>query len=333
MLLMKRFLLLFFILILYLAPAGTPAAFGEETAEEPAEEIILAPDVIDRTANPETEADFEFPENAKILDIWFPNVMNADEAILIYEGEAWLIDCGDERMGGRGADLIRRLGITGIAKMINTHPHHDHLNGLKVTDKAAGIGELLFCFDDTNIRHAPSLKNYKNALAYAEKNNIAVASYHEGSVLSMGDGEVTLTCYANTDLPLDVNNRSAQIMLRYGKRTILFMADMEAPGQQAMLERIGADPFRADLLKYPHHGKSAMDDAFLEAVNPEIAIITNKKVEDWKGIKYLKKKQVPYVYTTVYQKKIPLYLHLMTDGEHWILERVPQGDITEAVGR
>ena len=321
---MKKFLLLF---ILCAALSGMlGACFGEETPDE----IVMVPEVIDRAADPEAEAWFEFPEEAKILEIWFPNVMNADEAILIYDGEVWLIDCGDERMGGRGAVLLEKLGITKIDRLINTHPHHDHLNGLKATDKAAKVAELLFCFDEKNIRHAKSLKNYRNAVAYAEKNDIAVSSYEEGSVFTMGDGKVTLACYANTEPKLDVNNRSAQIMIRYGKRSILFMGDMEKPGQQDMLARVAAEELKADLLKYPHHGKNAMDDAFLEAVSPKMAIITNKKVESWKGIRYLKKHGIPYYYTNVYRGKQCLYLHLMTDGDHWIVERVVR-DETEPV--
>lgn len=303
------------------------AAFGEDEIRE----ILIRPDVIDRTEDPETEADFVFPEDAKILEIWFPNVMNADEAILIYNGKTWLIDCGDERMGERGAVLLNSLGITEIEKLINTHPHHDHLNGLKATHKAAKVAELLFCFAADNIHHANSVKNYKNALAYADKNGITVSSYKEGDVLEMGDGEVTLTCYINTADSLDINNRSAQILVRYGKRTILFMADMEKPGQADMLKRLPPESFRADLLKYPHHGKNAMEDEFLAAVNPKAAIITNQKVENWKGIQYLRKKQIPYVYTNVYHHvnnkvKRPLYLHLMTDGEHWVMERAEEGN-------
>ncbi len=297
------------------------------SGEEELREIVLPPDVIDRTADPEAEADFAFSGDAKILEIWFPNIMNADEAILIYEDEVWLIDCGDERMGSRGAALLKKLGITEIKKLFNTHPHHDHLNGLKATAQAAKVRELLFCFDADNIHHSNSLKNYKAAVAYANRNEITVSSFEEGSIFAMGDGAVTLSCYGNTSTSLDVNNRSAQILIRYGKRTILFMADMEKPGQEAMLERVPAETFKADILKYPHHGKSAMDDTFLDAVNPEIAVITNQKVEDWKGIKYLKKQGIPYVYTNVYhhinsRTKKPLFLHLKTDGEHWIIERV-----------
>ena len=300
---------------------------GEEADGIPEVIIPEVPDVINRAENPEAGEGFVFPEDAKILHIWFPNIMNADEAILIYDDEVWLIDCGDERMGKRGAELIGKLGITRIGKLFNTHPHHDHLNGLENTDKAAKVEELLVCFEENNIRHANSVKHFRRALTYAEKNDITVSSYKEGDVFAMGDGNVTLTCYNNTDDSLDVNNRSAQIMIRYGERSILFMADMEKPGQDVMLERVEPEELKADLLKYPHHGKNAMNDQFLEAVSPEAAIVTNKKVPDWKGVRYLKRMWIPFAYTNVYIKGKCQYLHLMTDGEHWIMERVGQDEV------
>ena len=186
---MKKFLLLF---ILCAALVGMmSASFGEEELPE----IFAAPAVIDRVADPEAEGEFSFPEGAKLLEIWFPNVMNADEAILIYDGEVWLIDCGDERMGARGAALMEKLGITKVDKLINTHPHHDHLNGLKATDKAAHIGEMLFCFDEKNIRHAKSVKNYRNAVTYAGKKEIAVSSYEDGSDFCAGSMRVAVRVY------------------------------------------------------------------------------------------------------------------------------------------
>ena len=291
----------------------TPAPV--RTARPQPEPTPDIPDVINRVSTPDADGEFRFPLDAKILHIWFPNIMNADEAILLYDGEAWLIDCGDKTMGKRGAELIRRLGITKIGRLFNSHPHHDHLDGLKVTDEAAGVGELLVCFG------TESTDSMARAVSYAEKQGIPVSLYGDGSVFAMGDGAVTLRFYAGTDPSLDMNNQSAMAMVRYGERTILFMADVEQPGQASLLARTDAAELKADLLKYPHHGKSAMNDRFLDAVSPAAAVVTNrKKAEEWDGIRYLADRGIPYIYTNT----PGFYLHLMTDGEHWIVEHVPQ---------
>ena len=299
---------------------GIPASPGPEApapvriARPEPEPTPAMPAVINCVADPGADAGFHFPMDADLLHIWFPNIMNADEAILIFQGETWLIDCGDEKNGARGAELISRLGIDRIRKLFNTHPHHDHLNGLRITDETAKVEELRICFGGASTEHMI------RAVTYAEENGIRVAEFRDGSEFAMGDGSVTLKFWCNTDPSLDMNNQSAQTLVRYGERTILFTADMERSGQANLLTRVAASALKADLLKYPHHGKTALEEEFLRAVNPEAAIITNKTVAAWGGVRYLAAKGIPYIYPN----RTGVYLHLVTDGEHWIAEQVPQ---------
>ena len=238
------------------------------------------PEVINRITNPRSGNHFRFQIDAPILHIWFPNVSNADEAILLYEGDVWLIDCGDERMGARGAELMRFLGIERIQRLFNTHPHHDHINGLQVTHEAAAVEELDICFaEDVSERMA-------HAVQYANDQGIRIGHFRDGDVFTMGeDGAVTLTFYVGDYPELDMNNASAVTMVRYGERTILFTADVERKGQAALIERVPTRDLKADIIKYPHHGKRPLQKAFYEAVSPEIAIYTNKEVPEWEGVK------------------------------------------------
>jgi beta-lactamase superfamily II metal-dependent hydrolase len=159
-----------------------------------------------------------------------------------------------------------------------------------------------------------------SAVSYAESNDIAIREYGDGDVLSMGDGAVTLKFWVNTDPSLDMNNQSAQTMVTFGERKILFTADMEQAGQAVLMERVGAEELKADLIKYPHHGKTGLLDEFYQAVRPQLAVITNSYVK-WGGIEYLIWKQIPRFYTNPTEK----YVHLYTDGNTWVVERVPMG--------
>ncbi len=276
------------------------------------------PDVIDRVTVPGTEENFRFRLDAELLEIWFPNIMNADEAILMYGGDVWLIDCGDVKMGTRGAELIRKLGIKSIGKLFNSHPHHDHLNGLAVTDQAAKVEELYICFP------AASTEHMIRAVEYADANGIPVREYRSGSEFTMGDGAVSLKFYVNTDPTLDMNNQSAQTMITYGERNIFFMADMEQLGQVVLINHVvPRKDLKADLVKYPHHGKSPLFETMYDALGAKAAIVTNKRVEDWSGIKYLRGKGMPILYTN----REGMYLHLVTDGEHWVCEYVDQAAV------
>ena len=54
------------------------------------------------------------------------------------------------------------------------------------------------------------------------------------------------------DKTLDINSQSAITKVTYGDRTILFTADVEKPGQEKLLETLGAETLKSDILKYPH---------------------------------------------------------------------------------
>ena len=66
-----------------------------------------------------------------------------------------------------------------------------------------------------------------------------------------------------------LNDRSAQIMLTFGQRKILFSADLEQKGQNGLVEKVGAEMLKAEVLKYPHHGLQARTPEYRAAGSPE----------------------------------------------------------------
>lgn len=277
----------------------------------------IPPTVVDHVNQPEAWAGFELDAEKDVLDIWFPDIRDADEAILRYQGQTWLIDCGDERGATRAIPLIQSLGIREIEMLFNTHPHHDHLNGLAITDDTAKVKELLYCFPSDSTNHMI------RALQIAEERGIRVKEYRDGDVFAMGDGQVTLTFLQNRSEKLDMNNRSAQTMVRYGDRSMFFMADMEKPGQVELLEQVGAKALKTDIFKYPHHGKNAMYDPFFNALGAELTVVTCFRGREDSGQIWLNAKRFPSAYTS----KADVYLHLATDGIRWLCEYVPRNQV------
>ena len=275
--------------------------------------IYIHPSVIDRVNRPEAWASVELDPEKKILDVWIANIRDADAILVCYDGSAWMIDCGDKRSGIRTAEMLRQLGITELGRVINSHPHNDHLLGMPWIDEAASIGELWICFPEKSTEHMVK------AMDYCREKGIPVRHFSHGDVFTMGDGAVTWTFWQNPDeRGLNMNCQSAITKIEYGKRSILMLADMDYLGQKRMMELIGEEPLRCDLFKYPHHGKMAMRDSFFEAMGAQAAIITN-----YQGVNevrtYLGYKHYPQIYTN----KAGVYTHLRTDGETWICEYVP----------
>ena len=112
-----------------------------------------------------------------------------------------------------------------------------------------------------------------------------------------------------------LNDRSAQIMLTFGQRKMLFSADLEQKGQNGLIEKVGAEMLKADVLKYPHHGLQALTPEYRAAVSPELAIVTCNQRET-EGKKYIRRTALDTVWT------VPGFIHLTTDGEMWVCDRI-----------
>lgn len=302
-------------------PSPEPPAEYVEGRPTPAPTALPEETVINHVNYPELYPRFWFPKNSKLFHIWIPNIRDADEAILMYDGQVWMIDCGDEKMGVRGQALLQQLGITKIEILFNSHLHHDHINGLALTNDAAKVGEVRICFD-------PELtESGQRLMRVAEERGIPVSEYRDGDRFTMGDGAVELLFMKNSEDYLDMNNQSAVTRITYGERSILFMADMEQAGQQAMIERIGPELLKCDIVKYPHHAKSDMYTPFYQAMEAKAAVVTSVEGRGDAGQVAMANRGMPMVYTAVTDQ----FTHLATDGHYWLIERVPIKDQSKVI--
>ncbi len=293
----------------------TPEAPLSSGRERPTPAPVEEPDnpVVDHVNFPRDREDFRFRDDARLLEIWFPNIRDADVALLTFEGQAYMIDCGDERAAVRTVLLLKQLGIRKIDLLFNTHLHHDHILGLAATDDVAKVAGIKICFD-------PSLtESGLKMLETAAERNIPVTEYRDGDVFTMGaEGEVQLTFRRNVDEMMTINDQSALTIVRYGNRTILFTADLEKNGQAAIMKKVDKTQLACDILKYPHHGKAPMYEPFYNALGARLAIVTSVRGREDPGQDYLVAKKLPAVYTSVKGQ----FTHLVTDGVTWLCEYV-----------
>ena len=159
------------------------------------------------------------------------------------------------------------------------------------------------------------------AMEFCKGNGIPVTSYDDEAVFNMGHGTVTFTAWMKVDESENMNDRSAQFMVTYGDCSMLFMADMELRGQRQLYESLDPSLLKADILRYPHHGKMQMNEALFSAIDPALAIITNvtKGIDLKASTKFLAYRHVPVAYTNMTGSVI----HLVTDGSTWLCELVP----------
>lgn len=288
------------VLLSLLMLLGTAA--GEDTTTE------TGTTVINRISSPEAAPEFAFAEDADLLEIIFPQILDCDAAFLRCGGETMLIDCATSGQARRILNMCKQLGIMHVDRVVNTHPHSDHIGGFAELIKEISVDELWICFPAEETVHNA------NAIKTAESADIAVHTFGDGDVLTLGHATIQVWMLAQPEFSR-LNDRSAQMMLTFGNRKMLFAADLEQKGQDGLLEKVGAAALKADVLKYPHHGLQALTAGYREAVSPELAIVTcNQRVTD--GKKYVLRTGLDTVWT------VPGFVHLTTDGETWLCDRI-----------
>lgn len=269
--------------------------------------LAEAPALVDRVNQPKEQADFAFAEDAALLEVYFPHILNCDAALLRCGGETMLIDCASAKYALRLVQMLEYLGVTEIDCVVNTHPHYDHLEGLATLAQAVQIKELRLCFpEDYNAQTVKALK-------VAQEYGIPVSQYADGDCWTLGDAVIDV--WLKGESKWGLNDQSAVMRVQYGQRTMLFTGDIERYAMARLAEVIPAEMLDIDILKYPHHGKSALNAAFREATTPLLCVITNTNSTKHKSIENLRWRKIPYLCTT------PGILSLHCDGATWLVER------------
>ncbi len=291
---LKRILALLLMLVMFVP------AFAEERA---------LPVVINRVDDLEAHADFAFAEDAPLLEIIFPQMVDCDAVLLRCGGETMLVDACKQAYSERIVNLCKQLGVTRIDRVVNTHPHEDHIGGFRDVVKEIEVGELWICFPEDYNNHM------KSAVNAAKRAGIPIKSYTDGDVFTLGGA--TIQVWKLEGKIGEMNDCSAQMMVTFGERTMLLAADLQQNGQQKMVE-LHCEELDADILKYPHHGIEVLREDYMAAVSPLFLVITNnhRQTAGWKWI-HSDKNTIPYAYT------VPNLVHLTTDGTTWIAEKIP----------
>ncbi|MBE5798269.1 MAG: MBL fold metallo-hydrolase [Clostridiales bacterium] len=264
------------------------------------------PVLIDRINTPDVHADFAFAEDAPLLEVIFPQILNCDAIFLRCGGETMLVDCATQGQAKRIINMCKQLGITRIDRVVNTHPHEDHIGGFRDVIKEVEVGELWICFDENYTTHMTK------AVGYAQKAGIPVVHYADGDTLTLGGA--TIDVWKLEGKTSELNDCSAQFFVTFGDRTLLMAADLEKTGQARYVEWKGG-ALKADVLKYPHHGLEKLIDEYAAAVSPLYFVVTNNQ-RSTEGLKYIRRGDIPCAWT------VPGFVTLTTDGTTWLVERV-----------
>jgi competence protein ComEC len=213
-----------------------------------------------------------FPHSAEAL--WKTNlemhvidVGQADSILLTTSnGKSVLIDSGDEHDGKKVVSYLQKQGIERIDYLIATHPHHDHIGSMDDVFQSFEVDEVFM----------PDIKyhtTYYKRLIHSIKNSDAEQHIAKAGVEVKLARNITLEFIApGKKRYKSLNDYSAVIQLKHGRKSFLLMADAGVRSENELLSRIDK---KVDVLKVAHHGaNTGTGHGLLKRADPEYAIVS-----------------------------------------------------------
>ena len=230
------------------------------------------------------------------LEIHFIDV-GQGEAILIRSpsNEAVLIDAGPLSSGYKVMRYLTKLNINTIDYMIVTHLHQDHAGGLFHFLPQLQVGTI---FDNGADLSGNDI--YEEYLMIVRNLEIPRKTLKYGNRLQLADLILDVISPIGK-ISGDMNEDSIVAQLRYGDVNFLLAADLTKKGEKKLMEE-GID-LESHVLKIGHHGAcDATSAEFLDAVRPDIAVVTVSKENRFgypckETLELLKKKNIRMIRT------------------------------------
>lgn len=205
------------------------------------------------------------------VNVFYIDVGQGDCELIHTPSGNILIDAG-ESLPENAAKIIsfaKQLEIEKFDCVIATHPHSDHIGSM--ADVLEKIPADQIIMPELPEEETPTTRVYENLLDTITRLEIPVLPAVPGERYEIAG--VTLEILAPLEEDENLNNMSVVVKMRYQDASFLFDGDAESGAERAMLA--SGEDLRADILKAGHHGsRTSSTKDYLEAVQPEIAVIS-----------------------------------------------------------
>jgi len=204
------------------------------------------------------------------MEVHFIDVGQGDCTLIINTDDTgkkycMLIDAGGNATGTKVQAYLQKQAVDYLDILVVSHADEDHEGGADVVITKFDVGTVLMTdMEKDTYTH----KDVLNALEYKNMSSIEPIA---GDIYNLGDASVTVI--GPVSEYEDTNNNSICIKVEKDNCSFLFCGDAEAESEQDLVNS-GVD-LTADVYHVNHHGsKSSSTEEFVNAVNPEHAVIS-----------------------------------------------------------
>lgn len=211
-------------------------------------------------------------ETVGIMQVHFIDVGQGDATLVTCDGEAMLIDAGDNTKGTTVQLYLKKQGITELKYLVLTHPDADHIGGADVIVTKFGIENVFMSY------FTKENKTYNELIDALNYRNYKWSTPNVGNRYSLGRAEFAII--APNSFYEDPNNSSIGLVLKNGENAFLFTGDAENRAEYDMLAN-GLD-ISCDVYKAGHHGsRTSSSKELLNVAAPEYVVISCEEGNDY----------------------------------------------------
>ena len=203
--------------------------------------------------------------NNDLLKVHYLDVGQGDSIFIeLPNNETMLIDAAESYQSENIINYLKNLNYKKIDYVIGTHPHTDHIGGLKDIINTFEIGKIYMP------KVVSTTKTYESLLMAIKDKNLKINTAKAGtSIIDTDALKINILAPTNSTYT-ELNNYSVVTKITYGTTKFLFMGDAEKLSENEIKENV-----TADVIKIGHHGSNTSSSIdFIKKVNAKYGIIS-----------------------------------------------------------
>lgn len=203
--------------------------------------------------------------NNDLLKVHYLDVGQGDSIFVeLPNNETMLIDAAESYQSENIINYLKNLNYQKIDYVIGTHPHTDHIGGLKDIINTFEIGKIYMP------KVISTTKTYESLLMAIKDKNLKINTAKAGTSIIDTDTLKINILAPNNSIYTELNNYSVVTKITYGTTKFLFMGDAEKLSENEIKENV-----TADVIKIGHHGSNTSSSIdFIKKVNAKYGIIS-----------------------------------------------------------